>query len=139
MKVTNTKGTQGVSKSKKSSKSSEASGVSFDALVEAAGSVEAAEAALAAEAVGSVESASEGPSRGIPSDAEGRGKYMLDQLEDLEKDILSGNDTGAVQRLQEAIDTEAQDMDRLDPELKEILDEIEARASIEIAKMSSED
>lgn len=133
MKVTNTKGIQGVSKSNKSSKSGKSSGVSFDALVEAAGAVEAAEAT---EAVGSV--IDEGSNSSVPTGAEERGNYMLEQLEDLEKDILSGDDTGAVKRLQEALDSDAVDVENLDPELKEILDEIEARASIEIAKMQSE-
>ncbi len=133
MKVVNTKGTQGVSKSKKSSKSTKSSGVSFDALVDAAGGVEALEAAESVESVSSVER--KGPVGGVPADAEGRGKYMLDQLEDLEKDILNGNDSGAVIRLKEAVETQAQDLDKIDPELKSILDEIEVRANIEIAKM----
>ena len=137
MKVSNTKNTSGVSKSKKSSKSSKTSGVSFDALVEAASVVENVENVASAEAVGLTSSiASEGISN-VPSDAEGRGKYMLDQLEDLEKDILSGNDSGAVYRLKEAVDSKALDTDSISPELQSILEEIEMRASVEIAKMEA--
>ncbi|MAI08807.1 MAG: hypothetical protein CMF61_07595 [Magnetococcales bacterium] len=136
MKVNNSNKTQGVSKSKKSNKSNKASGVSFDKMVESAGSVENVEAAEAASSVGSVGGVS-GGSYGVPEDAEGRGQYMLNQLEDLEKDILSGKDSGAVYRLKQAIESEAVDVENISPELKKILDEIELRASVEIAKMEA--
>ncbi|MEC8068031.1 MAG: flagellar assembly protein FliX [Pseudomonadota bacterium] len=136
MKVDNTGKTQGVSKSKKSNKSQKSSGVSFDQLVEKAGSVENVEAAEAAFALGSVGGV-EGNRYDVPEDAKGRGQYMLDRLEDLEKDILSGNDSGAVYRLKQAIESQAVDIDQISPELRRILDEIEMRASVEIAKMEA--
>lgn len=136
MKVNNTKGTSGVSKSKKSSKSSKASGVSFDAMVDAAGKVDDVEATAATTAADAV-SGITGGSHGVPEDAQGRGEYMLDQLEDLEKDILNGNDSGAIYRLKQAVESEAVDLDNIAPELREILEEIELRASVEIAKMEA--
>ena len=105
-------------------------------MVESAGSVENVEAAEAASSVGSVGGVA-GGGYGVPDDAEGRGEYMLTQLEDLEKDILSGKDSGAVYRLKQAIDSEAVDIDNISPELKKILDDIELRASVEIAKMEA--
>lgn len=138
MKVDNTGKSQGVSKSKKSNKSKKSSGVSFDKMVEKAGSVEDVEAAEAAQSVGGVGAVTGGMAGyEVPEDAEGRGQFMLEQLEDLEKDILSGRDSGAVYRLKQAIESEAVDIDQISPELRRILDEIEMRASVEIAKMEA--
>lgn len=138
MKVDNTGKTQGVSKSKKSNKSNKASGVSFDQMVEQASGVGGVEATEATSSVGGVDAVhGGGSSYEVPEDAKGRGQYMLDRLEELEKDILSGNDSGAVYRLKQAIESEAVDIADISPELREILDEIEMRASIEIAKMEA--
>jgi hypothetical protein len=60
---------------------------------------------------------------------------MLSTLEDLEKDILSGNPTQAITKLKEALATKAINRDDLSPKMKNLLDEIELRASIEVAKL----
>lgn len=137
MKVDNTGKSQGVSKSKKSNKSSKSSGISFDQMVENASGVDDVEAAEATTSIGGVDAVHGGASGGVPDDAEGRGQYMLEQLEDLEKDILSGKDSGAVYRLKQAIESEVIDADQISPDLKRILEEIELRASVEIAKMET--
>ena len=137
VKVTDTRGITNVGKSKKSSKSNKASGVSFDSLVEKAGGVQNVEATENVAGVDAVESATEGKSTGfsVPEHAEERGNYMLDVLEELEKDILSGNESVAVEKLRKALDTKAIDVDSLSPKLKGILEEIEMRAAVEVAKI----
>jgi hypothetical protein len=137
MKVDNSGKTQGVSKNKKSGKSSKSSGVSFDHLVEKASGADNVEATESTSSLGIIDSVQSGMADSVPDDAEGRGQYMLEQLEDLEKDILNGNDSGAVYRLKQAVESVAVDMDQVSPELQSILDEIELRASVEIAKMEA--
>ena len=134
MKITDSKNISSVNKKKKSSKSGNASGVSFDSMVEAATSVEAN---ASVDAVKNVNPDQSGSSSYIPNTAEELGNYMLDKLEELEQDILSGNSSSAVERLKEALETEAIDRDQLSPKLLEILNEIEVRVSIEVAKMES--
>ena len=138
VKVTDTKSITGLNKSKKSSGAKKASGVSFDSLVEKASNVETVSATAGVEGTDAVDGvSSEGSSRGfvVPEHAEERGNYMLDVLEELEKDILSGNESVAVEKLRKALETKAIDVDSLSPRLKEILEEIELRAAVEVAKI----
>lgn len=140
MKVNNTKGTTSVSKNKKSGKSKGTSSVSFDAMVDAltgAERVDSTAATSATSSVSSVDSDASSHSSYVPSDAKGRGGYMLDNLEQLEKDILSGSASDAVEKLKTALETEVVDMDKISPKLQKILDEIEMRASVEVAKMEA--
>lgn len=138
VKITDTRSVSNVGKSKKSSKSNKASGVSFDSLVEKAGAVDAVESAESVGGVDAVESATEGKRATgfeVPEHAEERGNYMLDVLEELEKDILSGNESVAVEKLRKALETKAIDVDQLPENLKTILEEIEMRAAVEVAKI----
>lgn len=137
VKVTDTRGVTSVNKTKKSNKSNKASSVSFDSLVEKAGGVQDVESAEGVQGVDTVESATEGSSTGfvVPDHAEERGSYMLDVLEELEQDILSGNESVAVEKLRKALEKQAIDIDSLSPKLKSILDEIEMRAAVEVAKI----
>lgn len=140
MKVTDSKNISSVSKKKKSSKSNKASGVSFDAMVDAVSGVENVEAAAptsSVDAVGGIDADASGSSSYIPTDAEGRGNFMLESLEQLERDILAGQGSDAVEKLKAALATQAIDLDQIPPRLKEILDEIEMRASVEVAKMEA--
>jgi hypothetical protein len=138
MKITGTKGPSATSKSKKSSSAGKASGVSFDAMVEKAGNVDAVESVESADAVSGVGQGGGRRSSYIPQEAEARGEYMITQLEQLERDILTGRDaSAAMKRLQDALATEAIDRDGLSPELLTILDEIEMRVSIEVAKVEA--
>ena len=137
MKISNTKNAAAIGKAKKSGKSNKTSGVSFDSLVEKAGAVDKTQATAGVDAVDGVSSGASGAGRYIPQDAEGRGEYMLTQLEELERDILNGKHSGAVHRLKEALQTQAVNREDMSDELLAILDEIEMRASVEVAKMEA--
>ncbi len=139
IKIDGNKTVGSVSKKKKSSGAGKTSGVKFGQMVDAIKGADAVSGAEGVEAVESTSSEGSGPvdPYNIPQDARGRGKYMLDRLEDLEKDILSGNPTDAIEKLRHALDTEAIDRAELSPKLIEILDEIDMRASVEVAKMET--
>ncbi|MDE0724501.1 MAG: hypothetical protein OSB62_07360 [Alphaproteobacteria bacterium] len=139
IKINTGKTVSSASKKKKTSQTGKAGGVSFGQMVDA---IKETDAVSAAEGVDAVESASSDASGAInpynvPQDARGRGKYMLDRLEDLEKDILSGSPTDAIEKLRHALDTEAIDRAELSPKLIEILDEIDMRVSVEVAKLEA--
>jgi len=134
MKIQDTKNITATKKKAKSSKSGAVSGPSFDSLVEEASSVEKADAAQSV-APTSSPLVDVGGGSAVPEEAEKRGHYLLERLEELERDILAGRSSDAVARLKEALETQAIDRDQLTPELLAILDEIEMRASIEVAKM----
>lgn len=139
IKIDGNKTVSSVSKKKKTSKTGGTSSVSFGSMVDA---LKETDAIAGAEGVGAVESTSADASGAVdpysvPQDARGRGKYMLERLEDLEKDILSGNPTDAIEKLRHALDTEAIDRANLSPKLIEILDEIDMRASVEVAKLET--
>lgn len=74
----------------------------------------------------------------VPKDPEGRSSYILDALEELEQDILSGSPTSAVNKLKQALATQAESYNSLSQAQKEIADEIDLRASIEIAKIDTD-
>ena len=63
---------------------------------------------------------------------------MLEQLEELEKDILSGSPTLAAQRLKAALAAQAENRESLTPAQQTVLDEIDARAAIEVAKLETQ-
>lgn len=138
MKVNDSKNISSSGKTKKKSGTGKASGASFESMVDAARGADKAEATAKASKVQGVDSIDANESRtpsGVPQDAKGRGNYMLEQLEELEKEILTGRATDAVERLKNALDTQAIDIDQISPRLKEILDEIDMRASVEVAKI----
>lgn len=141
MKVNNSKGVQSTEKKKKSSSTSKAQGAAFDAMVDKIAGVDNVEAASGVAGVSSVDSVdadAAGSADYVPTDAQGRGNYMLESLEQLERDILAGHDTAALEKLKTALATQAIDADQIPERLREILDEIEMRASVEIAKMEAE-
>ncbi|OXE36112.1 MAG: flagellar assembly protein FliX [Phenylobacterium zucineum] len=63
-----------------------------------------------------------------------RAARMLDALDDMKLDLLSGESIlDSLNRLQQAIKDQREDTD--DPKLEEILNEIETRAAVELAKL----
>jgi len=134
MKIQNTKNVTATKKKAKTSQSGNVSGPSFDSLVEKASSVDKAEAAQSV-APTAAPLVDVGGGSAVPEEAEKRGHYLLERLEELERDVLAGRASDAVVRLKEALETQAIDRDQLSAELLSILDEIEMRASIEVAKM----
>ena len=126
------------SKKGKANKTKSVGGPSFASMVEQAKGVEGVENTTAVSGVGT-------PTYNgalfddVPSEARGRGAYMLDQLEELEQDILTGNPTIAIEKLRAALGTEATGVDALPPHIQGLLDEIELRASVEVAKVEEGD
>jgi len=135
MKVTDSKNVSSINKAKKSNKAKRVGGPSFDSMVEKASQVERTEAAVPTSniMVDNFSIANET----VPDDAQGRGHYLLDALEEFEKDILLGKDSAALERLRVALQTQAIDIDQVPQKLREVLDEIDMRASIELAKAES--
>lgn len=139
VKITDTQKSGQVGKSKKSSKSKNTSGVHFDQFIEAAQEASALDEVLDVAGSSFVEGISSEAERStgftVPEKAKERGAYILDVLEDLEKDILSGNKSVAVEKLRQALETKAIDVQDIPSQLKDILDEIELRAALEVAKV----
>jgi hypothetical protein len=70
-----------------------------------------------------------------PRRAVQRGKALLDSLDDIRDALLSGVLSG--ERLADLRDLVAADRESVDdPELAELLDEIDLRAQVELAKLS---
>lgn len=66
--------------------------------------------------------------------AVGRASRMLDALDEMKVSLLSGELTGAeITRLQQAVRDQRDKTD--DPKLEGVLDEIETRAAVELAKL----
>jgi hypothetical protein len=66
--------------------------------------------------------------------AVGRASRMLDALDDMKISLLSGELTGAdINRLQQAVRDQRDRTD--DPKLEDVLNEIETRAAVELAKL----
>ena len=141
MKVESTSSTKSVGSTRKSTKTSSADGtfssfleetsdVSTSSSVGAAASIGGLEALLAAQTVGDAMQDS-----GKKRRAAAHGNDLLDKLEDLRADLL----TGAVSKnklieLAQALRTRRET--GLDERLNQILDEIELRAEVELAKLS---
>lgn len=144
MKVEGPGKSQKTSKSSKAKKTSGASGAEFAKLIEdAAGTAETGAAAAAAgvsqvQRVDALLTIQEGESGDTPQSrrrAMLRAESILNQLDRLRVGILTGEITR--QTLTELSRLAASHRDRImDPRLAEILDEIDLRAQIELAKLS---
>ena len=75
----------------------------------------------------------------VPKQGRERGHYILDILAELQQDILAGQGTTALHRLQVALRQQAVDWADLPPRLREILTEIDLRAALEVAKLTPVD
>ena len=138
IKVTGPRGPQKTEKSKKSQKSGGVGGTSFASMLESAGDV--AETG-APEQIGGVTGVmnhlgSPVPLE-IPTEPEEHGAFLLEQLEELEKDILSGSPTEAVEKLKQALEQSPLNEADLTDKQREILDALHLRAAVELAKMES--
>lgn len=139
MKVSKTGGAKGPDSTRKKSKSSEDGAGFADALKTASGSAET-EAAQATSSVGHVDAilavqqtadATDHKSRGLMMDY---GNEMLDRLEQLRISILNG--AVSKDRLQEmARRLRERTSNSDDPRLNELIDDIELRVEVEIAKL----
>ncbi len=138
MKIEKTSKSGSVGKSKKTSKTSSADG-SFGKLLKTGG-VEGAQAASSASMVSSVDmllavQASEDPTqKAAKTRMKNRANIILDQLERIKVNILTGElKTEQMLRLADMISSHREKI--TDPALTSILDEIDLRAQVEIAKM----
>lgn len=136
-KINNTTSAKKADKSKKTAKASAAEGSSFASALQNASQSESVDGTSSVSSVASVESFVYDQSSQVPLEAKSRGYYILDLLEELEKDILSGNETKVISKLEEALNTQAIDKDSLPPTVQELLDQIESRALIELEKVKA--
>ena len=134
MKVESTKGT-GISGVRRGGKAGKAGSSDFSKLLDETAEAGQAAGPSAVQSVDSVLSVQEvGGREGGRKRARERAELMLDRLEDIRHGLLMGaiprdrlqELASAVRRQREAID---------DPRLFEILDEIELRARVELAKL----
>jgi hypothetical protein len=139
MKVSKTGGAKGPDSTRKKSKSSEGGAGFADALKTASGSPEM-EAAQATSSVGHVDAilavqqtadATDHKSRGLMMDY---GNEMLDRLEQLRISILNGAiSKDRLQDMARRLRERTSNSD--DPRLNELIDDIELRVEVEIAKL----
>ena len=137
MKITDLDGIKGAGKPKKPKKTGD--GGAFDALLgaEEAGSTEDSKAPTGAaplEAAGSLLSLQEVPAHtGLRQQTIQQGKKSIDILDDLRRDLLLGDDSPQLlQRMREQqsrLNAQAHD-----PQLKPVMDDIDLRLAVEIAK-----
>lgn len=138
MKITDLDGIKGAGKPKKPKKTGD-KGV-FDAMLneaedtgaaETSQSVSSNDAVDATSALFSLQEVPEGV--GLKQQTMKQGQRSLDMLEDLRRDLLLGDDSP--QLLQRMRDQQAQMRQHAyDPSLKEVMDDIDLRLAVEIAK-----
>lgn len=75
----------------------------------------------------------------IPKEPKPHATYLMEQLEILEQDILTGSPTQAVENLKRALELSPLDHANLSTKQKEILDQLHLRAAVEAAKMETGD
>ncbi len=134
IKVNNTSGVNKTEKKKKSQKSGSASDVSFSSMVDALSTTDATDAPKAVE---SKEGYGDAACGYVPQDAAERSVWMLEKLERLYADILSGEPTSAAEDLRQALATTVLDRASLPEHLRRLVDEIDVRSAVEIAKLEA--
>jgi hypothetical protein len=136
IKVNNTGSVKKTSSAAGSSKANKAQSASFNSALEQA--LEA-DGVSNVQATTSVEGVSnflfETAGNNVPTESKKRGYYMLDLLEELEQDILSGSETKVASKLEEALAVEAVDKDNLPKVVLDLMEEIDLRAKIELEKL----
>lgn len=140
MKIEGPGKSSGVKGASKTGAKKGASGVDFNDMLRDAGGVEETAGVSGVMAVSQIESllslqeAGDGTSGGGAKQARERAESLLDQLEKIRIGILEG--TVSVATLQNLAKLAASGRGRmLDPKLAEILDEIDLRAQVELAKL----
>ncbi|MBI1363583.1 MAG: hypothetical protein GC134_06330 [Proteobacteria bacterium] len=136
IKVNDSKSVSSTSKKKKTSGAAKSGEGSFASMIDSASATGAAEATTSLSSVGGVAPRVYEDAIGddVPRDARGRSSYLLEKLDDLQKDILAGDPTVALEKIRHALATEAIDRNELPPKVRALMDEIDMRASVEIAK-----
>ncbi len=143
MKINETRPANSPSAIKKAKKASASGGVGFadilsqaDEAGDSAAAAPVADAATVAAVNNSLLSLQE-----VPEDeyrdrkAAAQGRITLDKLEDLRHQLLSGTIAFSTLRNLEQVIESQRKFTAFDPRLKEILDEIELRAAVELAKL----
>lgn len=138
MKIDRSKGTSSSSGTKKSSSSSGSDGVDFSQFVKSgAGEVpssSATQSIASLDALLAVQEVDDPTKRASNKRARHRAGKILDQLENIRVKMLCGGLT--VGHMIDVADVVASHRDKIDdPKLTSIMDEIDLRAQVEIAKM----
>lgn len=133
MKINGPSGPKQTDKSKKSRKSSGADKARFGSLLDALMEVESTESVDAVKPTGQ-ESARRSY---VPQDAAERSAWMLDRLEKLYADILAGTPTAAAEELRQALETAVDNKEELPEHLLKLVNEIDVRSAVEIAKLEA--
>ena len=136
IKVNNSSSVKKAGKASKSQASS-AEGLGFASALEQAQGASKAEATSAVSPVDAINSFVLDTAEQVPTQSKQRGYYILDLLEELEQDILEGKQTQVADKLEKALAVDSVDKDSLPPVVKELMDEIDARAAIELEKLRS--
>lgn len=131
-----TSGTKGVSKSdaKKGASGSEFSGLIDETPASAAASPTGATVSIGSlEALLTLQEAGDGTSEEARKRAKQRGQMLLDQLDRVRIGLLTGGiPKSALQQIAQTVTAHRDNI--MDPVLREIMDEIELRAQVELAK-----
>lgn len=127
--------TGNVDKKKKTQRSGESSGVNFSDLLESLQGASALSPTAPTRGVGGVGGYVGNFDEEAPKDAQGRSNWLVERLEELQRDILAGEPTQAVERLRRALADKALDLHALPPQVRALVEEIELRASVEMAKI----
>lgn len=138
MKVGKSKGPDGASKSKKSSASQGQGGIEFSQFVHGGAaetsSASASQSIAQLDVLLAVQEAEDPTQKSAKKRAHMRADTILDKLEDVRLKMLGGNLT--VGHMIDVADVVASHRDKIDdPTLTSIMDEIDLRAQVELAKM----
>ncbi len=139
MKVENTRGT-GPGSTRKTNRTSGASGSSFSKMLESSAGADAPSESVPTTSVDSllaVQAAGEkGFGDGSGKQARARAESMLDRLDEIRHGMLTGSVArSTLTDLERTIKQTRESVN--DPALNEILDEVELRAKVELAKLSA--
>lgn len=129
--------TGNIQDAKKTKKSTNTSGVSFADMLQSATAPTATQTQNAVSAV-APRVFNYDAGGGVPTQAKERGQYLLDKLEQLEQAILGMEPTQALEHLREALSNSAIDRDQLTPQAAHLLDTIDTRAAVELAKIEAD-
>ena len=130
-KINSNTGVNKTSKNKKTGQTSAADSAKFSSLIDALTQVDAPDA---------VESSTDkkgGKPSYVPQEAAERSAWMLQKLEQLYADILAGEPTAVVEDLRAALASEVIDRDQLPEHLRRLVDEIDVRSAVELAKLEA--
>ncbi|MFZ2619458.1 MAG: flagellar assembly protein FliX [Alphaproteobacteria bacterium] len=137
IKIAGPSGTKEADKAKKARRPTDPNAPSFSSMLDAA-EAEGLSAANSPASLGGV--AHVGmfvPEQDIPQDSQGHSRYLLEQLESLERDVLTGSPSVAAANLKRALAALPTDTVQLSDKQQKIVDELQLRASVEVAKLEN--